>query len=275
MIKRDGSKLKRCICFVLVVILLTVGIIYYLQRGYAHKDGYFIPDYKRVSITESTDYTTLFEQTGLNKSAIDKLKSQGKFSKVLDAQENLFNPPKSQCNDMFTFLIKEDRMEKSGTDFVDLQPGDILISLSTHTLGWRHGHAGLVIDKDSVLESEVVGTRSKINPIDHFSTYSNYAQLRIKGVTKEQQKEMVTFAKQHLVGVPYGLTSGFLGDKALPYDSKFFRVQCSYLVWYAWNYMGYDIDSDGGSLVTSYDILHSDKVEVVQLFGMNPKEFTE
>ena len=31
--------------------------------------------------------------------------------------------------------------------------------------------------------------------------------------------------------------------------------------------------SDGGKIVTAYDLLHSDKLEVVQLYGMDPREF--
>ena len=32
---------------------------------------------------------------------------------------------------------------------------------------------------------------------------------------------------------------------------------------------GYDLDSDGGRLVTSADLLHSDLLEVVQVYGMD------
>ncbi len=275
MIKTDKKKLKNSICITLAVILILVGVVYYLQDVYCHKDGYFVPDYPRVKLTPESDYKTIFVQTGLGKSAVQKLIDEDKFDLILEAQETFFNPPKPKCNDMLSFITKEDRMEKASINFVDLEPGDILVSLSTHTLGWRHGHAGLVIDEESVLESEVIGTQSKINPLYHFATYSNYAVLRIKEVTPEQQREIVSFAKEHLEGVWYSVAAGFVGDKAPSYSSKNFRIQCAYLVWYAWNYMGYDLDFDGGRLVTPYDMLHSDKVEVVQLLGMNPMEFVE
>ncbi len=273
MIKTDKQKLKKFICITLAVTLILAGVVYYLQDVYAHKDGYFIPDYKRVNITEETDYKTIFEQTGLGVSAVEKLKNNGEFDRISDYQEYFFNPPKVDCNDMISIFVKEERMVDESIYFVDLKPGDILVSLSTHTLGWRHGHAGLVIDNDSVLESEVVGTRSKINSLYHFTTYGNFAQLRLKDITSEKQEEIVEFCKTKLIDIPYGLTAGYFGDKAPPLDSKCFRVQCSYLVWYAYNHFGYDIDSDKGHLVTTHDILHSDMLEIVQIFGMNPKEF--
>lgn len=274
MIKTDKKKLKNFICITLAITLILVGVFYYIQNIHAHKEGYFVPDYPRIELTPNTDYQTIFEQTGLGKSAAQKLIDEDKFDLILEAQETFFNPPNPKCNDMFSFFVKEDRMDETGVDFVDLQPGDILLSLSTHSFGWRHGHAGLVIDDESVLESEVIGTKSKINPLYHFGTYSNYAVLRIKDVTPKQQEEVVAFAKENLQGVWYSVAAGFVGDKAPSCESDDFRVQCAYLVWYAYNYFGYDLDSDGGCLVSTYDILHSDKLEIVQIFGMNPKEFT-
>ena len=78
-----------------------------------------------------------------------------------------------------------------------------------------------------------------------------------------------------MCGVPYHLSAGFIGAKAPETDAPYFGVHCAYLVWYAWNHFGYDLDSDGGRLVTASDLLHSDLLEVVQLYGMAPQEFIE
>jgi hypothetical protein len=85
--------------------------------------------------------------------------------------------------------------------------------------------------------------------------------------------QMRDFAKEKLVGKPYSLLSGFGIKKAPDCESKNFSLHCSYLAWYAWNNFGVDLDSDGGRLATTYDILHSDKVEIVQLYGLNPNDF--
>ena len=71
----------------------------------------------------------------------------------------------------------------------------------------------------------------------------------------------------------YHLTAGLIGDKFQDADSPWFGLQCAYLPWYAWKAAGVDLDSDGGRLVSSYDLLHSDQVEIVQLFGIDPREW--
>lgn len=271
-------KLKRhykvVISIVLAVVLL-ISFIFISQTTIAHRDDYFKPDYDRVALTVDTDYETIFLQTGLGKQAVDKLKKQGQFDIVSHIKDKFFNPPESDCVNLLGWLTREDRLESPGAPFVDLQPGDIIVTLSTHSYGWRHGHAGLVLDSDSVLASEVLGMDSTIENIESWTTYSNYAVLRVKGVTAEQQKEIVKYAKENLMGVPYNLFAGFIGSKAPKTDEWYFGLQCSYLAWYAWQQFGVDLDSDGGRLVSTSDLIGSDKVEIVQIFGMNPKNFLE
>ena len=174
------------------------------------------------------------------------------------------------CVPLFGWLIMEDRVPKEdGTVFIDLQPGDILLTLSTHSFGWRHGHVGLALDSNSVLECITWGEDSRIVSIEHWSTYSSCAVLRVKNVTKEVQQKVVAYAKENLCGVPYRLSAGLLGEKNMEIDAKGFGMQCAYMVWYAWNHFGYDLDSDGGQLVTVNDLLNSDYLEVIQSYGMD------
>ena len=49
-----------------------------------------------------------------------------------------------------------------------------------------------------------------------------------------------------------------------------YATHCSHLVWQAYKHFGYDIDSDGGPLVTCNDIARSDLLEVVQVYGFDP-----
>ena len=173
------------------------------------------------------------------------------------------------CTPVFGWFTREDRLASGkGPEFVDLQPGDILLTLSTHSLGWRHGHAALVIDEDTTLECALLGTDSCYGDTVYWRGLSQYCVLRVKDVTPQLQQDVVTYACEELCGVPYHLTAGFIGSKAPEPDSAYFGLQCSYLVWYAWNHFGYDLDGDGGRLVTSTDILQSDLLEVVQVWGM-------
>ncbi len=286
-LRKKKITFRRILIAIFILIVSLLFLFYILQRYWAHREGYFVPDYERVTLTEESDYETIFMQTGLGKSAVDKLLEEDDFQTILDAQDAFFQTPEVECVALLGWFTREDRLVQipeeevkesdieygEGTPLVDLQPGDIIVTLSTHSLGWNHGHAALVIDENTTLECVVLGTDSAYGSTDNWCSYSNYAVLRVKDITPEEQKEVVKYAKSTLVGVPYKLTAGFIGDKA-PYSDEWqFGLQCAYLAWYAWNHFGYDLDFDGGRLVTPYDLLHSDKVEIVQIYGMDPKDF--
>lgn len=266
---------QKRLLWILAVLAALVLLFYLAQRFWAHRDGYFLPDYERVTLTEESDYETIFLQTGLGRAAVDRLRSAGEFQAILDAQAAFFDPPEASCNPMLGWFTREDRLETAGTPLVDLQPGDIVLTLSTHSLGWRHGHAGLVIDGGTTLECVVLGTDSALVNAAHWNCYSNYAVLRLKDITSELQQEIVDYSLENLLGVPYHLTSGFIGPKAPDPEDWQFGLHCSYLVWYAWNHFGFDLDSDGGRLASTYDLLHSEALEVVQVYGMDPRQFLE
>lgn len=259
---------------IVAVILFLIIMLYILQRFCAHRENAFVPSYEKVQLNEETDYKTIFFQTGLGEEATKKLLSEDNFEEILEAQKLFFVRSKMECASLIGWFTREDRLvETHGTEFADLQPGDILITLSTHSLGWHHGHAGLVIDENTVLECGVWGERSSLSSVDRWKNYSNYAVLRVKGISKEQQLQVKDYALSNLIGVPYHLSAGFIGEKAPEIDEPYFGLQCAYLVWYAWNHFGYDLDSNGGNLVLPKNILCSDKLEVVQLFGMDPTLF--
>lgn len=268
------SKVGKFLLGTIIILLFSVLSLYLLQRFFAHRHGYFVPDYPRVSITEDTDYETIFLQTGLGESAVRTLVEQGNFQAVLNAQDTFFTPPEAKCIALFGWFTRRDKIPKKDTlPLVDLQPGDIIVSLSTHSIGWRHGHAGLVLDSNSVLECVSLGQNSAIMGASHWKTYSNYAVLRLKNVAPETKQQVSTYAKDTLCDVPYRLSAGFIGEKAPDCDAPYFGMHCAYLVWYAWNHFGYDLDSDGGRLVSSADLLHSELLEVVQVYGMDPRLF--
>ena len=176
----------------------------------------------------------------------------------------------AECIELLGWFTMEERVAKEYAVIpTQMRAGDILVTLSTHSLGWRHGHVGLVLDESSMLECVTVGENSRIVKIKHWGTYANYAVLRVKGATKEEGQEVADYAKEHLHGRPYQLTAGLLGEKAPNAEEDRFGLQCAYLAWYAWNQFGIDLDGDGGRLVTGRDLLDSDKVEMVESVGMD------
>lgn len=269
---RRRNKFLRWFSTLAAFLLLFYGA----QRFWAHRTAYFVPDYPQITLTEHTDYETMFLQTGLGRAVVDKLLTAGEFQTILDEQDAFFQPPQAECTPLLGWFTREDRfVNGTGIPPVDLQPGDILLTLSTHTAGWRHGHAALVIDKNTTLESIMLGANSTLVNAGHWASYSNYAVLRIKNVTPELQQQVAQYGKAYLLDVPYRLTSGWIGPKAPQPGDAQFGLHCSYLVWYAWNQFGYDLDSDGGRLVTACDLLYSDQLEIVQIYGMDPRNFLD
>lgn len=273
----------------LALLLLAMFIA---QTLVAHRPGcFFTPDYAQLDLTQvlnkavldEEDYSLIFQQTGLGRSAADKLLSAGEAGRAIrQTQADFFAPAEMSCDPLLGWFTREDHLKDTSgervwaPEMVDLQPGDIILTLSTHSLGWRHGHAGLVVETGdglATLECVVLGTNSQVMNAGHWRAYSNYAVLRVKGLDTAQRRACADYALEHLVDIPYHLTSGFIGPKAPDPDSFYFGLHCSYLVWYAWNAMGVDLDSDGGRLASTYDLLHSDQVEIVQIFGMDPRKW--
>ncbi len=284
------TKKRKKIALSCIVVLGVVLLVYLGQCHWVHGKESFVPEYEKVILSETTDYETIFLQTGLGRAAVERLLAEGEFFKVLEAQDNFFAPRQVSCVSLIGWFTKEDKLElgqqvrlTGGTvqnsveypEFLDLQPGDILLSISTHSVGWRHGHVALVLDENTTVESVMWGTDSTYGSIEGWKDYSNWAVLRVKDVTPELQQQVADYGQEVLYGVPYHLSAGFIGSKAPEADEAGFGVHCSYLAWYAWNHFGYDLDSDGGRLVTAEDLLHSEKVEIVQVYGMDPREFLE
>lgn len=229
------------------------------------------------------DYKTLFFQTGLSPTAIDDLRAQGPsgVQQILTTQDGFFDPPgQDVCGPLGITTREHKRRDEAGqlvcaVPFAPLKEGDILVSLSTHTAGWIHGHAGLVLSADPAwpvtLESVVLGSVSSEMNANHWRGYTTFLVLRPKA-DDETRHRVAELAREQLVGIPYSLVSGVFGDKLQPLDSPH-SAHCGYLPWYAWAAVGLDLDGDGGRVVAPIDLAMSENVEVVQIFGLDPADF--
>lgn len=288
-------KWLKCLLGTAAVLVLAVTAMLFAQAVVAHRPGSsFIPDYGPVDLSpilergapDEEDYRLLLCQTGLGRPAVDRLLSAGEAGKatLLTIQQQFFAPAQVVCDPLLDWFTLEDHLQNADGEQVyapylaDLQPGDIILTLSTHSLGWRHGHAGLVVETQdglATLECVVLGTNSTVMNAGHWRRYSNFAVLRVKDLDAQARRACADYAMERLLDVPYHLSAGFIGPKAPDPDSFYFGLHCSYLVWYAWNAMGYDLDSDGGRLASTYDLLHSDRLELVQIYGMDPREWVQ
>ena len=270
-----------CIAVVTVVVLFSLNCI-------AEKNGAWKPDYAEIDLMgialqdkplTDADYRLLFLQTGLGKPAVTVLwsdPSKEHLAQVLrQYQQNFFSPDHIVCKKIGIITSEERIRNQSGSlvqsfEIPNLQDGDILITKSTHSLGWQHGHAAIVTDasKGETLEAILLGKPSILQNISKWQSYSTFIQLRLRDDETGTAKQISEYAKENLVDLTYSLMTGV--PRKAPKEIK--KTQCSHLVWYPYYHFGYDIDSDGSWLVTPKDIANSDYFEIVQVFGVNPEE---
>ena len=279
-------KVVRRIAFVLLAVLF--GIIAFLALLCAalliadaavDASARVLPSYERKDIAQllereswsESDYETLYLQTGLGRAALDEMKDDPE--RILTFQDALFYDGEL-AHEEVAVTTKRDIFADTRyrAPMVDLQDGDVLITSTCHSFGWRNGHAALVVNgaNGSLLESVSLGIPSTITAYgsDWFCYGTNFMVLRLKDAGEEARAEIAQTARERLYNVPYSLTVGFLSPKDQGETPQ--GTHCSHLVWQAYHYFGYDIDSDGGPLCTAQDISRSDLFEVVQVFGFDP-----
>lgn len=282
-------KIKRYWLATAVLLVVIAALWLFLQFVSPHWTQPFQPDYAQEDLSpilaqdslRQEDYRTLFDQTGLGPQAVDALLAHGEagVAQILETQQGFFAPPGDAPCAALGITTREHRFRDGegyllyAAPLAPLEPGDILVSFSTHTAGWSHGHAGLVLDpeKGVTLESVVLGTRSCEMDVNHWRSYSTWMVLRPKGDASTRQT-VVELARERLTDVPYSLVSGAFGEKLQPLDSPH-NAHCGYLPWYAWMAAaGLDLDGDGGRIVAPMDIAISGNVEVIQVYGMDPAQ---
>ena len=285
--KLVNNPFHRPIAIIITAISLMAGCIT-LSASLVEQEAHIAPDYPKIDIREmlskellsKSDYGCLFLQTGLARSAIDELRISYPDStqRILDYQENFFGDIRYVCEKNSPISSEESVVDINGkyingTQFASLHNGDILITKASHTYGWRNGHAALVVDaeKGLTLESVVLGTNSCVQDIVKWTNYPNFIQLRLRNSSEVLMNRITQSAVIHLKNIPYDLTIGILSPK-FKNSEQTRTTHCSHLVWTAFRNFCYDLDSDGGGLVTPKDIANSPYLEVVQVFGVYPEK---
>lgn len=273
----------------MIAVILITGVICsllistYMQDSEAH----ISPGYPKINIKpillkdelSDEDYKILYFQTGLGRPAIEDLKMVSlDFQKaMLSFQKNFFKGVRitSEKNTIISkeeFVVDKEGNKTDGTELSPIQNGDILITKSSRTYGWRNGHAALMVDEDrgTVLECAVLGTDSCLANISKWTKYPNFMVFRLRDASRELRNEIAVSAIENLKSVPYSLTVGIFSPK-FKKAGEINKTNCSHLVWQAFMLFGYDLDSDRSMIVTPKDIANSPLLEVVQVFGVNPE----
>lgn len=263
------------IAAVLLTLLVFLAVFFAAAEGITERFARILPGgaedvlpiLKKEEWTEE-DYRTLYLATGLTKLGIDPLK--GKDEEIL-AFYDAFRYEGEVAHVSFA-LTKHEFLAGFFAPVAPLEDGDVLVTSACHTLGWRHGHSAIVTDAahGRMIESTAPGCPSETGDVGWFANCPNFLLLRLKGASKEERAEIARLAEERLLGIPYSLFLGIFHSKDQGETPKL--TNCSHLVWQAFEYFGYDIDSDGGPICTSRDIANSDLFEIVQVYGFDPEK---
>ena len=256
-----------CVIFLLVIVL---------QIGLVVSDGIecWRPDYAKADLTETLhketltdeDYELLYRQTGLTKIGVDRALARGEegIERICEIQDSFFAEHEAE-NDKFGPWACRDLIGSSVPN-IYLEDGDIVVTSSTHISFMRIGHSGLVVDGEAgeVLQANTYGETSGMVKISYFTRRVNFMVFRPKA-DKETRTAAAEYAKLNLTDLPYSAFVGIFSDK-----NSIEKTQCAHIIWYAYRQYGLELDGNGGLLVLPYDIAHSDNVELVQVFGLDP-----
>ncbi len=264
-----------------IFLLLFLFVIFSVEIYDRMTAVQFVPE-ERVDVSalaakdslKEEDYALIFAQTGLARPAVDALKKESSdFKKDLEMfQQQRLLPIHAERSFLFypttmaEMLTFEDGRERCYR-LPPLKTGDILLTRSTRTLMFRHGHVALVVDgeKKQILESMMIGTNSTLADARGFGHYPTLMVLR-PNLSEEQRKQIKQYAQQTLTGVPYNLFTGIV-QKNKSGEERVDSTHCAHLVWQAYKQMGLDLDSDGGWLVTPHDIAKCQELELVFSLG--------
>lgn len=272
------SKKRKVVAIVLAIVITLLALAGGLQLGsliaektwkhwrptYEKRD--ILPLLQAETLTDE-EYALLYAQTGLTRLGIDDLRARNELGRILDIQDVYFSNYSVRSSGFAPFTYTE---YINGTAVLTaLQDGDILVSARMRVSFMRFGHSALVVDgaNNIIIEAISPGSVSEVATSATFISSANFMVLRPK-LSKEKKAELVAFAKQKLVGLPYRATTGIFTKK---YDANTVKAShCSHLVWYAYRKFGVDLDATGGLVVTPRDMARSGNVELVQVYGFNP-----
>lgn len=268
-------KINKKIIFILLAFFVAVAI-YHL---YSTSLCFYKVKYPKQDISEvlqkdnltDADYMLIFRQTGISPHSSKKLVQKGDLDFLQNMNDLYFKIPKTQ-KDYIAFPVTASEVNTSYTvPFADIKRGDILLTFNTHTLDWRHGHCAIVIDEKNglLLEHMSIGNLSCITNIKYWGEYPGFAVLRYPDENIAQKA--ADYAENHLVGIDYDVFAGMIKKDKTGQQNP--SSQCAHIVWQAYKAVGADIDSTSDAFVIPKDIAMSDKLKLVQIYGINPDKY--
>lgn len=223
------------------------------------------------------DYDLLWQQTGLSQTDIDLIwNREMDIGAVLSSYQQRFLAKTSFDREVLSGFSKTERIADSSQYYqlYDLQAGDVLLTGSSHTLCYRHGHSGLCLGGggEDLLEATVIGAPASLTAAAAWGGYPTGIQLRISeaaaaaaGMSQEELGAAVAaYAQRDFLGDDYRLLSGLFGIGA-----ETDATQCAYLICEAYAHFGVAVSSRKFP-VTPYSLLASGAFDLIQVWGVDP-----
>ena len=298
---------KICLKLMLPIWLLFCAIV--IRACFLASHSHYTPDYSKIKLADylnkdslsEQDYLTLYRQTGLAPAAIDSIwQKENALSLLTIHQTNYLSSVRLSSTEYVWATQRKEVVDEDGDpieafSLADVENGDIILTFSSYTSGYSHGHVGIVTDaeKGTVLEAITPGNPSECCDISHWYSYATCLQLRLTpdaavncncgarhqadtGNTNYGQLRdaIASYAATYLNDRSYTLLAGITSKKETAFDTDTSAgTQCAHLVWSAFHAFGYDIDANGGMLVTVSDIAKSPLLSVVQIYGLNTDDY--
>ncbi len=278
------NKWFKAVAITLIAVVLFRVVDYYGLSGIADIRAYedavrddnawneILQKIEDETALSDSDYQVILAQSGLGKPAFDKLLQEEDIDRINFYRDYYLQDKEYYCYRKGVFACHERLTDTDGERiynpaFADLQKGDIIVTLSIHSLGWRHGHATIISDEEhgKGVQAVMVGEKSNNTHVASWTKYPLIAVLRPKDVPADIRAEAGQFAQDNLRGIYYSLLGGIFTGRNM--EKTPITTQCAHLVWYAYMACGVDIAPESGRIITPKDFLESENLEVVQVYG--------
>ena len=102
------------------------------------------------------------------------------------------------CRSIGPVTWEENMVQSHCCVLPSLETGDVLVTKSVHSLGWRHGHCALVVngEKNLILEATALSTPSCLQPAEVWERYSTIWLLRPEGFTPKQREQLAAYGME-------------------------------------------------------------------------------
>lgn len=266
---KNGRKTTLWLLWICLVLATYSSSLLYIEPM-----AHIYPKAERISLESierktpemltGSEFELIFAQTGLGKAAVEKMPDL----KALETYQKQYFAEVDYTEFTNSVISREEYVEFPNVSLDFIEKGDILITHSSSVFSWRNGHAAIVTDAENgeTLEAVVIGEKTCLQNIEKWRHYPNFLVLRLKNADPQLRSDIADTAKELLCEKPYRLLTGVFSPKYSDREN-IAGTQCAHLVWLAYAYYGYDIDSDRGLIVTPKDISESDLLETVQSFG--------